>query len=169
MEIREIIVALGVFAIIVILIDGVRRMKIKIPTKTIPVDDDYQDPEELARKAQVARELPNGGARVVREMSNAEQSLLKQRLNLRERVPMLMERVEVGEERAEVALSDEARQKAALQSELDFTQAMTKPMTLLAAQSRRLSRWRCLTTLSKARKHPNLSELLSSPPSRWKS
>ncbi|WP_287420076.1 cell division protein ZipA C-terminal FtsZ-binding domain-containing protein [Reinekea sp.] len=126
MEIREIIVALGVLAIIVILIDGVRRMKIKIPTKTIPVDDDYQDPEELARKAQVARELPNGGARVVREMSNAEQSLLKQRLNLRERVPMLMERVEVGEERAEVALSDEARQKAALQSELDFTQAMTE-------------------------------------------
>jgi cell division protein ZipA len=126
MEIREIIVALGVLAIIVILIDGVRRMKIKIPTKSKPVDDDYEDPEELARKAQVARELPNGGARFVREMSSAEQSMLKQRLNLRERVPMLMERVEVGEEGGDVAQSDQDRQKAALQSELDFTLAMAE-------------------------------------------
>ncbi|MFT4675071.1 MAG: cell division protein ZipA [Reinekea sp.] len=126
MELREIIVGVGVFAIIVILIDGLRRMKIKIPTKTMPLDDDYEDPEELARKAQVARELPNGGARVVREMSSAEQSMLKQRLNLRERVPMLMELVEVTEEDADVALSDEARQKAALQSELDFTLAMAE-------------------------------------------
>jgi len=129
MELREIIVGLGVVAIIVILIDGVRRMKIKIPSRSAPLDDDYEDPEDLARKAQVARELPNGGARVVREMSNTERSSLKQRLNLRERVPMLMERVEVaGADDADVALSEAALLKVAQQSELDFTQAMADPL-----------------------------------------
>ncbi|WP_320824660.1 cell division protein ZipA [Reinekea sp.] len=129
MELREIIVGLGVVAIIVILIDGLRRMKIKIPRKSAPLDDGYEDPEELARKAQIARELPNGGARVVREMSGTEQSSLKQRLNLRERVPMLMERVEVaeGDDAAEFDRSEAAQLKAAQQSELDFTQAMAEP------------------------------------------
>jgi cell division protein ZipA len=118
MDFRDIIVWLGLIAIVVIIWDGIRRMK---STKVKPAEklEPYIDPEEAARQAQIARELPNGGARV-REMTDVEQEDIKTRLNLRERVPMLMERVEV--ESPESADDDQPEETApAFQSELDFT------------------------------------------------
>ncbi len=116
MEFKEIIVWLGLVAIIVIVWDGLRRMK---TNKRKPrVDEgDYVDPEELERKAVLARELPNGGARV-REMTDNEKDEIQNKLNLRERVPMLMERVEVEEDEADL---DEEIEDQLQQSELDFS------------------------------------------------
>ena len=119
MDIRDIVVWLGIGAIALIIWDGMRRMKAAKPKKPV-VQDDWVDPEEEARKAELARELPNGGARI-RTMTRDEQVELKSKLNLRERVPMLMERVEV-----ETSPSDQADETTAkdLQSELDFSAAM---------------------------------------------
>lgn len=119
MDFRDVIVWLGLIAIVVIIWDGLRRMK---STKVKPAEkqEPYIDPEEAARQEQIARELPNGGARV-REMTETEQEDIKTRLNLRERVPMLMERVEVeapaDEEEDEIAENP----APAFQSELDFS------------------------------------------------
>lgn len=121
MDLRDIIVWLGLIAIVVIVWDGLRRMKGRglAATKRKPKDQEpYIDPEEAAKKAQIARELPNGGARV-REMTETEQQEVQSRLNLRERVPMLMERVQVA---SESAADDEADEPdRSLQAELDFT------------------------------------------------
>ncbi len=124
MELRDIIIWLGLIAIVAIVWDGLRRMKAAKPKKTtVAAEDDYVDPEEAARKAQIARELPNGGARI-RTMTDEEQHELKSKLNLRERVPMLMERVEVAE--PEVS-EPEVERDTQLQSELDFSAAMSEP------------------------------------------
>ena len=118
MELREIIIIFGLVAIVVIIWDGVRRMK-RPPQKI--KSEPYIDPDEAARQAQIARELPNGGARV-REMTDAEKNARDSKLNLRERVPMLMERVEVKASED----SDEADERPAVQAELDFTAAMAE-------------------------------------------
>lgn len=104
MEFREFIIWLGLVAIVVIVWDGMRRMKQnrkgatlkkRSRSKTSETDTEKPyDPVELEREAQIMRELPNGGARV-REMTDSEKEQIQSRLNLRERVPMLMERVEV--------------------------------------------------------------------------
>ncbi|MBU2862674.1 cell division protein ZipA [Reinekea forsetii] len=132
MEFREIIIVFGLVAIIVILWDGFRRMKMKPkkPKARVEPAEDWVDPDEAAKKAQIARELPNGGART-REMTEEEKQEIssKFKLNLRERVPMLMERVVVeGEESDAERLESEAKtteieQEAedAVQSELDFS------------------------------------------------
>lgn len=117
MELREIIIWLGLVAIAVIVWDGVRRMKTARKTASPANDKKDYDPEELARKAQIERELPNGGARV-REMTEDEKSQIENRLNLRERVPMLMERVEVDPESVE---QEEPAAVAGEQAEMDFT------------------------------------------------
>ncbi|WP_108125443.1 cell division protein ZipA [Saccharospirillum mangrovi] len=85
---REILVIIGVVLIALILWDGLRRMR-----KKGRYADDYEDPDEIRKKAEIARELPNGGARV-RPMDNRDQTDLNTRLNLRERVPMLMDPVD---------------------------------------------------------------------------
>lgn len=85
---RELLVIIGVVLIALILWDGMRRMQ-----KKGRYSDDYQDPEELRKQAEIARELPNGGART-RPMENRDQTDLNTRLNLRERVPMLMDPVD---------------------------------------------------------------------------
>jgi len=122
MDLREIIVWLGMVAIAVILWDGLRRMKLgKQKPKT--EDEKYEDPEDRVRKAQIARELPNGGARI-REMTDHEQDDLKSRLNLRERVPMLMERVAIEDSDDDSDYPSDA----SIQSELDFTLAMAEPI-----------------------------------------
>lgn len=91
MEVREVLVIIGVVLIAVILWDGLRRMKSK---KANRYRGSYtQDPDELKKKAELSRELPNGGARV-RSMTEEEKEDLSSRLNLRERVPMLMDSVE---------------------------------------------------------------------------
>lgn len=139
MEFREIIVWFGLVAILIILWDGFRRMKSKPkkPKVKVEPDDDWEDPEEVERKAQIARELPNGGARI-REMTEEEKSEIstKFKLNLRERVPMLMERVVVeGEEsdaeRLEQELDDQtgSSNEAAdvVQSEMDFSVVEEEP------------------------------------------
>lgn len=120
MELRDIIVILGLVAIGVIIWDGVRRMKATRPVKKPKHEEPYIDPEEAARQAQIARELPNGGARI-REMTDNEKEDLKSRLNLRERVPMLMERVDVEPPNDEVVADEEETQA---QSELDFSAVM---------------------------------------------
>ena len=147
MEFREIIVWLGLVAILVILWDGFRRMKTKPKKKAkakakakiakdLDADDDWEDPEEAARKAQVARELPNGGARI-RDMTDDEKTTIstKFKLNLRERVPMLMERVVVeGEESDAERLEKESDNNSdssvdteeVMQSEMDFSLADSK-------------------------------------------
>jgi len=96
---RELLVIIGVVLIALILWDGMRRMQ-----KKGRYSDDYQDPEELRKQAEIARELPNGGART-RPMDNRDQTDLNTRLNLRERVPMLMDPVdeEVPDDDAEPA------------------------------------------------------------------
>jgi cell division protein ZipA len=133
MEFREIIVWFGLVAILIILWDGFRRMKSKPkkPKVKVESEDDWEDPEEAARKAQVARELPNGGARI-REMTEEEKQKISSKfnLNLRERVPMLMERVVVeGEESDAECLEKELDNSVitgheaatVIQSEMDFT------------------------------------------------
>ena len=84
---RELLVIIGVVLIALILWDGMRRMQ-----KKGRYSDDYEDPEELRKKAEIARELPNGGART-RPMDDRDKTDLNTRLNLRERVPMLMDPV----------------------------------------------------------------------------
>lgn len=91
MELREVLVILGVVLIAVIVWDGLRRMQNR---KTDKYRGHYtHDPEELKKQAEIARELPNGGARV-RSMTEEEREDLSSKLNLRERVPMLMDSVE---------------------------------------------------------------------------
>lgn len=85
---RELLVIIGVVLIALILWDGMRRMQ-----KKGRYSDDYEDPEELRKKAEIARELPNGGARS-RPMDDRDKTDLNTRLNLRERVPMLMDPVD---------------------------------------------------------------------------
>lgn len=124
MDLREFIIWLGLVAIIVIVWDGMRRMKQskggatrrRKKTEAVEAEKPY-DPEELEKQAQIARELPNGGARV-REMTVTEKEQIENRLNLRERVPMLMERVEVEVPEPE---PETVEQPAAEQVELDFT------------------------------------------------
>ncbi|PTY36420.1 cell division protein ZipA [Saccharospirillum sp. MSK14-1] len=85
---RELLVIIGVVLIALILWDGMRRMQ-----KKGRYSDDYEDPEEQRKKAEIARELPNGGART-RPMDDRDKTDLNTRLNLRERVPMLMDPVD---------------------------------------------------------------------------
>lgn len=124
MELREIIIILGLVAIVIIVLDGLRRMKSQ-PRKVKRQidDDDWVDPEELERQAQIARELPNGGARI-RTMTSDEKEALETRLNLRERVPMLMERVEVEDDSDEDSVEGEPKP---VQPELDFSQSLQPP------------------------------------------
>jgi cell division protein ZipA len=117
MEFREIIIVLGLVAIGLIVWDGTRRMKRPAQKEK---NEPYIDPEEAARRAQLERELPNGGARV-REMTVDEKVQLKSKINFRERVPMLMERVEVQRD-------DESTEvEPQVQAELDFSAAMREP------------------------------------------
>jgi cell division protein ZipA len=131
MEFREIIVWLGLVAILVILWDGFRRMKSR-PKKARKEPDNWVDPEEIAKKAEIARELPNGGART-REMTTEELDEIanKFKLNLRERVPMLMERVVVEGEESDVDQIEKDQEQSVdptiVQSELDFTLAVSEP------------------------------------------
>lgn len=106
---RELLVIIGVVLIALILWDGLRRMQ-----KKGRYQDDYQDPDELRKQAELARELPNGGARV-RTMANRDKTDLNTRLNLRERVPMLMDPVD------EEAAADDAETVSHIdQQSLDF-------------------------------------------------
>ncbi len=93
MELRDVLIILGIVLIAVIVWDGVRRMKLRKPKPRRSVADLGPDPEEEKRKAELARELPNGGARV-RDMTEEEREVISSRLNLRERVPMLMDSVD---------------------------------------------------------------------------
>jgi cell division protein ZipA len=129
MDLRDVIVWLGLVAICLIVWDGMRRMKAAKPkvTRKEPTtsEDDYIDPEEAKKKAEIARELPNGGART-REMTETEKKAIKTRLNLRERVPMLMERVEVEvpDDNEDSSLNMDS---SVLQSEMDFSLALAEP------------------------------------------
>jgi cell division protein ZipA len=129
MDLRDVIVWLGLVAICLIVWDGMRRMKAAKPkvTRKEPTtsEDDYIDPEEEKKKAEIARELPNGGART-REMTETEKKAIKTRLNLRERVPMLMERVEVEvpDDNEDSSLNMDS---SVLQSEMDFSLALAEP------------------------------------------
>ncbi|MFQ3228957.1 cell division protein ZipA [Reinekea sp.] len=151
MEFREIIVWFGLVAILIILWDGFRRMKSKPrkPKVKVEPEDDWEDPEEAARKAQIARELPNGGARI-REMTEEEKQKVSSKfnLNLRERVPMLMERVVVeGEETDAERLEKESdntskkddEAEAVVQSEMDFTSAPEQPEVAPAPEAEPIS------------------------------
>ena len=114
MELREVLVVLGVVLIAVILWDGLRRMQSRKANK---YRGGYtHDPDELKKQAELERELPNGGARV-REMTEKDREDLSSRLNLRERVPMLMDSVE--QESAPEAPATQASTRAEQQS-LDF-------------------------------------------------
>jgi len=114
MELREVLVILGVVLIAVIVWDGLRRMQGRKANK---YRGGYtHDPEELKKQAEIARELPNGGARV-RNMTEEEREDLSSKLNLRERVPMLMDSVE---QEAPVEREPERTELAAEQGTLDF-------------------------------------------------
>ncbi|MEL0637882.1 cell division protein ZipA [Marinomonas sp. TI.3.20] len=62
-SLREWLILIGVVVIVAILVDGFRRYKKGQQFSQEEDDDDFVDPEELAREAIVRRELPNGGAR----------------------------------------------------------------------------------------------------------
>lgn len=112
---RELLVIIGVVLIALILWDGTRRMRKKGRYR-----DDYQDPEELRKQAEIAQELPNGGARS-RPMDNRDKTDLNARLNLRERVPMLMDSVDDETQQAEAEPDDEVDVD---QHSLDFEAAV---------------------------------------------
>ncbi|WP_191600666.1 cell division protein ZipA [Marinomonas algicola] len=63
-SLREWLIAVGVFIIIVILIDGYRRYK-KNNAFDESQEDEVVDPDVLLKDAIIKRELPNGGARPV--------------------------------------------------------------------------------------------------------
>lgn len=131
MELREMLVIIGLVLIAVIVWDGIRRMQARKKTsryrgsytKTTE-NEDYQDPDELKRQAELSRELPNGGARI-RHMTPEERAQLTSRLNLRERVPMLMDSVEVPPEpNTEAETSQPSTDQPAKQQSLDFDRPM---------------------------------------------
>ncbi|WP_051207323.1 cell division protein ZipA [Saccharospirillum impatiens] len=117
MELRDVLIILGIVLIAVIVWDGVRRMKLRKPKPRRSVTDLGPDPEEEKKKAELARELPNGGARI-RDMTEEERDVISSKLNLRERVPMLMDSVDAEPESdrsAPAPFNDRAEQQA-----LDF-------------------------------------------------
>lgn len=115
MELRDVLIILGIVLIAVIVWDGVRRMKLRKPKPRKSVADLGPDPEEEKKKAELARELPNGGARV-RDMTEEEREVISSKLNLRERVPMLMDSVdaEPGADRETVEPADSRVEQQAL-------------------------------------------------------
>ncbi|MEX1214317.1 cell division protein ZipA [Saccharospirillum sp.] len=117
MELREVLIILGIVLIAVIVWDGLRRMKLRIPKTRRPITDLGPDPEEEKKKAELARELPNGGARV-RDMTEQEREVISSKLNLRERVPMLMDSVDA-EPEPDAGVPPAASQRAE-QQPLDF-------------------------------------------------
>lgn len=64
MGLREWLMLLGGLVVIAIALDGLRRIRRQRRLDNED-DEDWEDPEEASRRAQIARELPNGGARVV--------------------------------------------------------------------------------------------------------
>ncbi|MCK0745289.1 cell division protein ZipA [Chromohalobacter nigrandesensis] len=77
MELREWLIILGLVLVTTIVIDGVRRLQRqrRVPRLDQAAqsqvaegrDAEEEDPEKAAREAEIRRELPNGGARVVRD------------------------------------------------------------------------------------------------------
>lgn len=67
-SLREWLIVIGIFIIVVILVDGFRRYK-KANDLSVAIDDDYVDPDELLKEAILKRELPNGGARPAESMN----------------------------------------------------------------------------------------------------
>ncbi|MCI0509178.1 cell division protein ZipA [Chromohalobacter marismortui] len=77
MELREWLIILGLVLVTTIVIDGVRRLQRqrRVPRLDQAThgqvsedrDAEEDDPDEVAREAELRRELPNGGARVVRD------------------------------------------------------------------------------------------------------
>jgi cell division protein ZipA len=63
-SLREWLILIGVVIIVAILVDGFRRYK-KGQQFSQDEDDDFVDPDDLAREAVVRRELPNGGAKPI--------------------------------------------------------------------------------------------------------
>lgn len=66
MELREWLIILGLALVILIVIDGVRRLQRQRRTPRLDDVMGELDPEAEAKAAEVAWELPNGGARVVK-------------------------------------------------------------------------------------------------------
>ena len=65
-SLREWLILIGVIIIAGILVDGYRRYrKSQSVDSYVDEEDDYRDPEELAKEATLRRELPNGGARPI--------------------------------------------------------------------------------------------------------
>lgn len=60
MGLREWLIILGGVVLLLIIADGIRRMRKN-------GQEEEMDPEERARQEQIRRELPNGGARIVKE------------------------------------------------------------------------------------------------------
>ncbi|MCK0713552.1 cell division protein ZipA [Chromohalobacter sarecensis] len=77
MELREWLIILGLVLVTTIVIDGVRRLQRqrRVPRLDQAAhsqvaedrDAEEEDPDKAAREAEIRRELPNGGARVVRD------------------------------------------------------------------------------------------------------
>lgn len=64
MGLRELLIILGGVVIVLIIVDGIRRMR--TPVSEESSDHEEPDPEEKAKQEQIRQELPNGGARVVK-------------------------------------------------------------------------------------------------------
>ncbi|WP_280540806.1 cell division protein ZipA [Chromohalobacter sp. 11-W] len=100
MELREWLIILGLVLVTTIVIDGVRRLQRqrRVPRLDQATnsrgsegwDAEEEDPEKAAREAEVRRELPNGGARVVR---NATFDRSEEREPVRPESPLRQERI----------------------------------------------------------------------------
>lgn len=100
MELREWLIILGLVLVTTIVIDGVRRLQRqrRVPRLDQAAhsrvsegrDAEEEDPEKAAREAEVRRELPNGGARVVR---NATFDRSEEREPVRPESPLRQERI----------------------------------------------------------------------------
>ncbi|MBB1485691.1 cell division protein ZipA [Oceanospirillum sediminis] len=65
MGLQELLIVLGGVVIVLIIVDGIRRMR-KPTEPDQPEEETESDPEDKARREEIRRELPNGGARVVK-------------------------------------------------------------------------------------------------------
>lgn len=66
MGLREWLIILGGVVLLLIIADGIRRMRKDKSQEPEALDLEELDPEEQARREQIRRELPNGGARVIK-------------------------------------------------------------------------------------------------------
>lgn len=126
MELKGLLVVIGLLAMVVILVDGLRRMRAPQP-KLPPQNNPFRQREVTNDRAIIAASNPptdSSSDMGVKESINRP-------LNLHERVPMLMERVNLVNEDSTAPAAEDA---AGSQTELDFEIVKDTPVTATSSQ-----------------------------------